>query len=315
MTTGTPLDLTPFGALLKGIGIGYWLVVFGALALVLWKIKGWMPKMIGCSIVLIALVSPVVLHLRERNEKEGKARANLEASMALFKERCEAAGEKINRTVENVDGVVWMKWRDEGRNYANQFRLDDPYGRDCGGEGCIADLLRVTKGAHLNPEGAKQHNVGYRYVEARKPSGELTKYVGAMQRRASLTGEAISKRRGAGKEVEPGDYEFTLERNPIEGFTARYGITWEDISTRDDRSHWIAGGSLKILDLQTNEVVAERIGYMMDRGQGSTDGFRSPWGDAPHTACPAFPKAPSGGPFMSYRTRDFVIRVLQPVRD
>jgi hypothetical protein len=26
-----------------------------------------------------------------------------------------------------------------------------------------------------------------------------------------------------------------------------------------------------VIDLQTNEVMAERIGYMMDRGQGNTN--------------------------------------------
>jgi hypothetical protein len=29
---------------------------------------------------------------------------------------------------------------------------------------------------------------------------------------------------------------------------------------------------LKVIDLQTNEVMAERIGYMMDRGQGDISG-------------------------------------------
>lgn len=44
MNTGTPLDLTPFGSVLQGIGLLYWLTVLAAVTLVLWKVKGLLPK-------------------------------------------------------------------------------------------------------------------------------------------------------------------------------------------------------------------------------------------------------------------------------
>ena len=43
--------------------------------------------------------------------------------------------------MDNVEGVVWMKWRNKQDNLSDQFRLDDPYGHDCGGEECIEQLL------------------------------------------------------------------------------------------------------------------------------------------------------------------------------
>ena len=46
MLTGTPLDLTPFGAVLQSIGLLYWLIVIGAIALVLIKVKGRIAKVI-----------------------------------------------------------------------------------------------------------------------------------------------------------------------------------------------------------------------------------------------------------------------------
>jgi len=67
---------------------------------------------------------------------------------------------------------------------------------------------------------------------------------------------------------------------------------------------------LKVIDLQTNEVMAERIGYMMDRGQGNNSGGRSPWLLAERTACPEFPKTSGGHPFKGYQTRNFVENVL-----
>jgi hypothetical protein len=87
-------------------------------------------------------------------------------------------------------------------------------------------------------------------------------------------------------------------------------VTYDDISTREDREYWIAGGALKVIDLETNEVIAERIGYMMDRGQGDISGGRSPWPLAASHACPSFPVAPGGQPFKAYQSRDFVEKVL-----
>lgn len=269
---------------------------------------------VGAGGVLRVSIWPIISTF-DTGQQADEHEAKLKTATERFEMRCKSAGERISRTVQNVDGVVWMKWRAEGRNYADQFKLDDPFGKDCGGEGCIADLLRVTHGADLNPEEAKRHAVGYRYVEARIPDGDLKQYIGVIRLRPALTEDAIAKRRQVGRGIEPRDHEFMLERKPIDKLTARYGVTWDDVSTEEDRRYWIAGGSLKVLDLRTNEVIAERIGYMMDRGQGSTAGFRSPWGDAPYTACPAFSKTPSGGPFMSYRTRNFVLQVLQPIRD
>jgi hypothetical protein len=67
-----------------------------------------------------------------------------------------------------------------------------------------------------------------------------------------------------------------------------------------------------VIDTETNEVIAERIGYMMDRGQGSTAGQRVPWDQARRWACPAFTTEP-GNPIPSsdYQTRLFVEKILK----
>lgn len=43
---------------------------------------------------------------------------------------------------------------------------------------------------------------------------------------------------------------------------SRYGYTWRGISRPHDRELGIAGGEIIILDLQTNEVIAVRRGYI-----------------------------------------------------
>ena len=92
----------------------------------------------------------------------------------------------------------------------------------------------------------------------------------------------------------------------------RHGVTYDDISTREERDYWIAGSSLKVIDLKTNEVMAERIGYMMDRGQGNTSGGRAPWLLAADHACPAFPAGPGGHTYQTDQTHDFVVKALKP---
>ena len=232
--------------------------------------------------------------------------------MALFEERCKTAGETIKRTVDGVESIVWMKWREEYSNrdnFADQWKLNDPYGRDCGLEDCIAALLRVTTGESLNPPGAKRHSGGYKFVETIDPRDKVRyRYTASLEQYWNPEARAPPARK------EPAHLQVSVQirRQPVR-FTARYGVEWNDISTREDREHWIAGGSLKVIDLQTDEVIAERMGYMVDRGQGSQAGGRSPWLFAEQFACPSFPRI---GQFDARQrragseTRRFVVRIL-----
>ena len=308
MLTGTPLDLTPFGPLLSALGIVYWLLALSLVALAFWLPKRWWVKLPLAAAIAAGFIVPVARHVESRVEQRDEARAKLDASMALFAERCKTAGEKITRTVDNVDGVAWLKWREEvsnADNFADQWKLNDPYGQDCGAETCIANLLRATEGVDLNPEDAKRHSAGYRFVETVNPGdGQRYRYTAGMKQYWNT--EAIERhKRQTSRDPPPESYQFIVDGSRIDAFTARYGIAWEDISTREDREHWIAGGSLKVIDLQTNKVIAERVGYMVDRGQGSQAGFRSPWLLAQETSCPPSDR-------LVPRTRTFVQSVLRP---
>jgi hypothetical protein len=74
-----------------------------------------------------------------------------------------------------------------------------------------------------------------------------------------------------------------------------------------------------VIDLKTNEVMAERIGYMMDRGQGNDSGGRPPWLLAADYSCPRFgPKDTMRTPRFAYQanqTRNFVEKVLHPIQE
>jgi hypothetical protein len=304
MLTGTPLDLTPFGDLLRAAGLLYWAAMLGLAGLALWRFKRWWVRLGAAALVLTVFIVPVARHASKQQVAYDAAKAKAQATQAHFQMRCQSAGEKVHRVVENVDGVVWMKWRDKQANQDDQFKLDDPFGRDCGGDDCITQLLRITTGLELDPQKKQHRHVGYRFVESVDPAdGKAYRYTLELYRT-----------RDRDPSYGPNDVQTGLIKQPLKRASARYGITWDDISTREDREHWIAGGSIKVIDLQTNEVIAERVGYMMDPGLGSKAGFRQPWQFAQQFACPEFQPIGQTDPRRrrGAENRRFIFQVLQP---
>ncbi len=236
------------------------------------------------------------------------AKARLAKAEAMFQERCQKAGEFIYKTAENVEGVFLLKLRPKGINRGDQYRMDDPYGRDLGGEGYIQSFARgfETRQAQFAPGSPNRY--GYLYVDAVDPKdGQRYRYTGRIEEPWQTN-----------KSYLKGYMRFVLDRILAPDPAPRYGVTYDDISTREERDYWIAGSSLKVIDLKTNEVMAERIGYMMDRGQGNNSGGRAPWLLAANNACPSFFSNPNllpnghGSAAQRHQTEDFVEKVLKP---
>lgn len=206
----------------------------------------------------------------ESKERQAKAQA-------LFAQRCQTAGEKIRRTVDGVEGIFLLKIRPEEVNFGDQFKMDDPYGSDFGGEAYIKSFLRGFFETVKNPTPYTPPHLGYLYVEAVDSDGKRYRYTGRREEPWQTN-----------KAYLQGYIRFVMDKAPARGAAPRYGVSYDDISTREEREYWIAGSSLKVVDLLTNEVIAERVGYMMDPYQGSQGGQRSPWLLAANTSCPAF---------------------------
>ncbi|MFY8041629.1 MAG: hypothetical protein ACOVOD_01765 [Rhodoferax sp.] len=276
MNTGTPLDLTPFGVVLTGMGFIYWALALGALLLALFKPKRGKDKAFWVGLTVVAFGFLPATEAWPRY----KAQQKLNVAMARFDERCKTAGEKIYRTVENVEGIVWMTWR-PSLPLDDQFTKNDPYGHNCSGLSCIGALLIDERMVEFEPSRWRpSHARLYHYVDSIEPgTSSYSRYTKA----------------GVGKD---------LSQTPLAGAVSRYGVNWQDISTPEDRNFWIAGGKMQIFDLTTNEVIAERVGYVIDRGQGSKSGFRSPWSFAKDTACPS----------LREHNVSFVTRVLKPIQ-
>lgn len=226
----------------------------------------------------------------------------------IFNQYCVKAGEKIYRTVENVESVFIMRRRAEKINFNDQFLLNDPYGSDLLGDGYLHSFLRQYHASKRKAPPAKDIAIsrpratGYNFIEA----------VDAKDgRRYRYTGQ-IEEPWQTDKHFLKGYLRFSMKVVPGSANPPRYGVTYDDISTQSDRALWIAGSSLRVIDLETGEVMAERVGYMYDPAQGSTVGGREPWLMAASHACPMFGKDHAFSA-QSEQTVIFVEKVLHPI--
>lgn len=235
----------------------------------------------------------------------------------MFRERCKKAGVFIHRVVENVDGVFLMKIRPDEVNFSSQYALDDPYGSDVGGDAYIRSFLKSYyeswKKTSSMPQSPGDRR-GYEYVEAiDAKDGVRYRYGGSVKatRRMRVDAPNVQLELKRNPNFDLNIYDYILERAPSTSSRPRYGVTYDDISTREERDYWIAGSSLKVIDLETEEVIAERIGYMVDWAQGVRVGGRSPWLLAASSACPEF--APRHGSVSQLsQTIRFVNKSLKP---
>ncbi len=297
--------------ILAAVGWGYAIVCTVAVALALWLPKGKKAKALSAAVVIgFASILPFRGYEQYRKEQEAAEayQARLARAQTMFAERCKTAGEKIHKRVEGVEGIYLMKLRTT-TNFGGQFELDDPYGHDVEGSGYISSFLQ----SYHRHFASSPPRTGYAYVEAEDPKdGQRYRYTGRIEQ-PSLTDSSYSA-----------DYKrFVMDSALATGKQPRYGVTYDDISTREEREHWIAGSSLKVIDLQTNEVIAERIGYMVDWAQGNRSGGRSPWLYAANNACPNFYRNHSSvssedrrhsSSGQVYQTIDFVEKVLKPTK-
>jgi hypothetical protein len=282
--------------LLQATGIAFIVLSLIGIALALWLPKKWWGKLLAVAAVAFLISIPVRQGKQEVKQQEVKVddfKVRYAKAKALFEKRCETAGEKIYKTVEGVEGVFILRPRTEELNYSDQFKLDDPYGYAGSGEDYLKLFVRgrttvpAKTGEIIDPSKV----VSYRFVEIFDETGKgFYRYTTTMSKEES---ERFTRNGGG---VVP------LGRTATQVRKAKYGITWADISTNEDRQSWIAGSSLKIIDLQTNDVIAERIGYMFDKGLGNTSGGRSPWSVARDNACPS----------LDEKTFYFFDRVIKP---
>jgi hypothetical protein len=310
------LELGAGADILRAIGVIYWVLTVGAIGLVWWLGKRWWIKVPLTLAILVLFIYPPYRSAKQDQEEHAVFMARYEPAKALFENLCKTrAGEKIYRTVENAEGVLLLKVRPKSdyNDWTNPMwpaaalqkeSVEDWYIRsflfDKRGGGIVQAIDGVDYQGHKVASENGIGERGYGYVEVVDPADRKHyRYTLRVQPREHP--------------YPSGAMEIALVREPAKGPPPRYGITYEENVDPELRKHWVAGTTLKVLDLKTNEVMAEKTYYVFETGLGSKAGFRSPWGLA--ASCERLLGAPRllvGSQDM--QTRHFADQIIKPIQ-
>lgn len=124
---------------------------------------------------------------------------------------------------------------------------------------------------------------GYKYVDVLQKDGSIIRYSGDW-----------------GIKYE----DFNQELNPKQ--PARYAVTYENDISWENRKHWVAGTTIKVIDTKTNELIAEKTMYVFvpELGYSKFEQNPNPWGRG--VRCPKEDPA-------QQETSAFIAKVLFPL--
>ena len=245
------LELTVLRGVLHSFGALYWLLAAGAVVLALTKGRSARRRAAWMTLaVAVFAIWPGAKYVEMYRHAVYER-----AAWAYFKKKCETeAGEKIYKTFTGVKSVLVIKPLPPATEKDNfdQFWYGDPYSASAAIDRANNAAIRLVMDWKNRAGSGVQE--GLEFVEIRNgDENSFTQFV-----RSEFRGKAVTKR----ETVSP---------------ASKLGIAWEDISTPKDRHYWVAGSRLRVVDLSDNTTVAERIGFLIEPGFGSTSGSRRPW--------------------------------------
>jgi hypothetical protein len=281
--------------LLQAVGIGFLLLALIGIGLALWLPKKWWGKLLAVLAVGSLISIPLYKATQETRQQQVIAddyKERFTKARELFEERCKTAGEKVYKTVDNVEGILLLNIRrgDVAKNQANPLWEGAALPNDATELGYVENFLvwehnggGKSQRGYLNNSPDKSVARGYQFVDVKQLDGSLLRY------RLSRAGAS------------------ELVSEPIKGAAARYAVGFTQAGDPDDRKQWVAGVVITVSDIKTGELLAQRTSYAFEPGLGDTSGGRSPWGFA--VSCPAWRG------WDSARTRFFVDQVVKPIQE
>ncbi|QLC74557.1 hypothetical protein LPB260_28165 [Pseudomonas sp. LPB0260] len=234
-----------------------------------------------------------------------------EAGQALWKEKCRTvAGEKIYRTVADVEGLVLLKvrpkasdleWADPnwpGAAFAKEARRDEYITTFLGYEyatrtkGVPNEITKTMRGyIETDRRPGLMDRPGYRYVDV-IDSEDKQRYRYVLVHKPRPTSKI-------------GWIDTLLEKSPAPDPTPRYGVTFEDHVIPEERALGVASSTVRVIDLETDEVLGEMLRYAWSTPVSSAN--PSPWLTA--YRCPDHEVG------VAEATRKFVDQVLIPRKE
>lgn len=190
----------------------------------------------------LALILPSPKEYREAKERKQR----YETAKAIFEQQCKNAGEKIYRTVDNVEGIMLLKVVPKSNYSSADAQARDPMWdnaalRTYDGDGFIWQFLALYR------------EVGYKYIDVlQENKKDIIRYTDT--------------------DYRPPPIQIVNPKQP-----SRYAVTFEYNLDPELRKHWIAGTTIQVIDRKNNELMAEKIIYVFEKGLGGRGGGRMPW--------------------------------------
>ena len=251
----TTYDLRHF---LEGLAILFAISYWGTMLLLLWffvRFAYKKPKQNAGKILSGSLTAAVILMLfiwiipkqfgpsKEEIQAQEEWDRKYKEAEAVFNEQCKTAGEKIYRTVDNVEGIMLLKVVPESTVSADTKTRDPMWDnaalQTSEGREFIGDFLGLYGGS------------SYNYVDVLQPNqSDIIRYTG---------------------------HHSPLKQSLNPRQPARYAVTFENNVDPKLRRHWVAGATIRVIDRKTNEIIAEKTIYAFEKGLGGTGGARTPW--------------------------------------
>lgn len=246
----------------------------------------------------------------EAGKVDGNRQTNIaQKAQALYEEKCRTvAGEKIYRTVPDVEGIVLLKVRPQAgpREQADLMWPGAAFALEATGDEFISTFLGYEQSSRqvpVTPEYRGYINSrfvpdnpsnlpGYRYVDVvDEKSGKRYRY-------------ALAKKPRPTSQI--GWVDVVLDKALAPDPAPRYGVTFEDHVIPEERAMGLASSTVKVIDLQTNEVLGEMLRYARGAIKASSAN-PTPWLSA--YKCPGHPVGAEAA------TRKFADQILIPAKE
>ncbi len=252
-------------------------------------------------LALAALLAKPAYDYHLARQARAAAQARYAADKAEFQRLCrEVAGYKFYRKAENVDGILLLKVRRDG-DWQDIMAPGAAFALESEGEGYIKSFL-----AYREPSSGANDESYFVSTTKKEDSTAGFAYVDVIDEK---TGKRIHY---TPRWDEPWQYDksylkgyikFWLDESPPLNPPPRYAVTFEDHVVPEERARGLASSTVKVIDTQTNEVMAEMLRYAWSP-PGAFSKTATPWLTAY--------KCPGVGYGSSTATRQFVDRVLVP---
>jgi len=249
--------------------------------------------------------------------------AKIKEAKAYYEDKCEkVAGIRIHKTVPDVEGLLLLKIRPErrSRELADPMWPGAAFGREFSGDSYIRSFLGYeysssadgspitpTHRGYINTDKRPGGLPGYRWVEViDEKDGQRYRYSGSVKAAGKKNPDAYRAELERDPAFDMNIYRWSLDKTASPSKTSpRYAVTFEDHVIPEERALWVASSTIKVLEVQTNEVLGEMTRYAISYIHAPHHSM--PWLN--HHICPA-PSVSSGT-----ATRQFVDQILIPKKE